>query len=414
MYIYPTTLTISQLVTWNMFRTNGTVAISLSNYLCINMKKILLLAALFTTVALQAQITVTNSIFPVAGDVLARSVTNNIGIATITPAAATAQAWDFSFLTTDFFTTDSIVAASTGASYAQFPTSDVLTPLLGLGTAYTDVTTTAVINVGAGIEFFGLSFVAPFSNPQTLQTAPLNYNTSTNDTYSLAFAENIDSIPFLRQLIDSLNPLPGVTPDSIRLRLTGTTTMLVDAFGTVQLFDSTYNVLRQKFIVYNDIKIDIHFYAFGFPVWQDVTNLIGSQLPIPLTDTTYRYDYIAAGKKSPVLRLNMDNLGTNIQSAEFKGNNPTGIFQTAAALTAVQVFPNPTSNLLTLRTENFEVDQFNVQIVDVLGRVVLVKNNLQGHTNQLSLSDLAEGNYVLLFSKENGALLAREQVVIKR
>ena len=377
------------------------------------MRKILLLSALFTTVALQAQITVTNSIFPAAGDVLERSLTNNIGIATISPASATAQAWDFSFLTTDLFLTDSIVAASTGASYAQFPTSDVLTPLMGLGTAYTDVTTTAVTNVGAGIEFFGMSFVAPFSNPQTLQTAPLTYGTTTNDTYSLRFSEHIDSIPFLRQLIDSINPLP-ISPDSIRLRLDGNTVMNVDAFGTVQLFDSTYNVLRQKFIVYTAIKIDLFVNVPVVGGWQDVTGLIGNQLPIPLNDTIYRYDYIAEGKKSPVLRLNMDNSGNNIQNAEFKGDNPTGIFQTQAALTTVQVFPNPTSDLLTLRTDNLGVEGFNVQVLDVLGRVLLVKNNLRGDSNQLSLSELAEGNYMLLFNDEKGTLLAREQIVIKR
>ena len=205
-----------------------------------------------------------------------------------------------------------------------------------------------------------------------------------------------------------------ISPDSIRLRLDGNTVMNVDAFGTVQLFDSTYNVLRQKFIVYTAIKIDLFVNVPVVGGWQDVTGLIGNQLPIPLNDTIYRYDYIAEGKKSPVLRLNMDNSGNNIQNAEFKGDNPTGIFQTQAALTTVQVFPNPTSDLLTLRTDNLGVEGFNVQVLDVLGRVLLVKNNLRGDSNQLSLSELAEGNYMLLFNDEKGTLLAREQIVIKR
>lgn len=378
------------------------------------MKKILLFAALLVGISAQAQITVTNTVFPVAGDVMERSVTNNVGSASVTAASGTAQNWDFSFLTTDFLMTDSIVAASTGLAFADFPDSDVLTPLLGFGTAYTDVTATEVVNIGAGMEFFGMSFVAAYTNPQTLQTAPLTYPTTTNDDFSVAFAEHIDSIPFLRQLIDSINPLPGISPDSIRIRLTGISVMDIDAFGTCQMFDTTYNVLRQKTVLYTAIRIDMHAYIFGFPIWQDVTSYISGQLPIPLTDTTYRYDFIAEGEKTPIVRLNMDSEGTNVQNAQFKGNNPVGVSRRQMPLAAIQVFPNPTADVLNLRTENLGVDVFDLQIVDALGRTVLSKTNTQGTLHQISLTDLPQGNYFLLLRSELGQLLAEERVVVRR
>jgi len=60
------------------------------------------------------------------------------------------------------------------------------------------------------------------------------------------------------------------------------------------------------------------------------------------------------------------------------------------------------------------VDNYNLQVIDVLGRVVLTKNNIKTDRLALSVSNLAQGSYFLVLKDENGRLLARETVLIKR
>ncbi len=377
------------------------------------MKQILTILALLVTSWAGAQITVSNAIFLAPGDVLERSFTTNVGAVVVSPASATAQAWDYSFLTTDMMISDSILPASDGSAYAQFPTADILGTIAGFIETYTDVTTTEMTNIGASVEFFGFQFVSPFLNTQVIQTAPLDYNTTSNDNFSVAFAAHIDSIPFLRDLIDSLITFPGVTTDSIRLRVTGNTNMLVDAFGTCVAYDSTYEVLRQRVITTTDIKIDVRATTFLGSNWQDITPLVGSQLPFPLTDTMYRYDFIAEAIKQPIVRLNMDATGTTVESAEFRGDNPVSVRWTET-LKEISLYPNPAQELLQIDSKLLNGEQFQVQIIDLMGRTLLQQNNLQGDLQQISITELPQGTYYLLLRSNSGVLIAQEPFVIVR
>ena len=189
------------------------------------MKKYLLLSLLswFTIGSSIGQITYTSISFPQAGDVLAISTAVD-SMLTITPPSATATAWDFSQLTAVTTNYDTIQAASSGAFYAQFPNSDILQPLLGqVGVSYTEVTATQIERIGGGFEILGISFINSFANTHITQTVPLTYNDMASDAYAFRFSEHIDSVPFLRQLIDSLvSGLPfGLSPDSIRIAIDG-------------------------------------------------------------------------------------------------------------------------------------------------------------------------------------------------
>lgn len=376
------------------------------------MKKILLFAALLCGFSAQAQITVTNANFPVGGDILARSFTETIGAATITAGSSVAQSWDFSFLTTDAILFDSVRYASLGAAYSSFPTSEIIVPVLGFGQGYVDVTSTDVTMIGAGLDILGLSFIAPFTNPQTLQTAPLTDGTLTNDTHSLRFSAHIDSVPGLRAIIDQAG-LP-VSPDSIRLNLTGSTRLEVDAFGTCTLYDSTYNVLRQKVEILNETRIEVYVQAFGFGSWLDVTSTLGAQLPFPLNDTTNRYDFWKEGSKIPVARFFMDATNTNITSIEFKGNNPGSSVFNTQQLKDITVFPNPANEMLSLRAEGLGVERFNLQIMDAMGRVLHKSQNLTEGVQNVSVSSLPQGTFWLVLTSEDGRLLARKTVSVAR
>ena len=362
------------------------------------------------SITLNAQTTISNSIFLAGGDSLERSFTSNIRSATITAPSATAQTWDFTFLTSSSTLLDSVRFASSGNNYANFPNSEIIVPIAGFGEGYVDVTNTKMEIIGGALNFFGQSFYSTFSNPQTLQTAPLNYNTTTNDTHTLTFGQNIDSIPGLRALVDSFTstlPIP-IRADSFRIRITGTTNLNVDAFGTINLPNTTHNVLRQKVVVKNQIKIELK--AF---IWIDITNQIAGQLPIPLNDTTFRYDFLVEGSKVPLVRCNMDGSGTTINNIEFKDNYVIGVTR-IEDLKEFNVYPNPASNNINIETENIGLDNFNVTIVDAMGRVLLKRNNLTGNNNQISVSELPKGTFWMVISNQDGVMYARKTISVSK
>ena len=375
------------------------------------MKKIILCLSLMMGItALKAQTTITNSIFLAAGDTLERSITVATGGITITPPASNAQSWNMSFLTTDATLLDSVRFASAGVSFSSFPNTEIILPVAGFGQGYVDVDATAMTMVGASIDLMGLTFVSPFVNTQTLQIAPLSYGTSLNDTHSLRFATHVDSVQGLRMLIDQLG-LP-VSPDSIRLNINGTSELIVDAFGDVTLFDSTYTVLRQKVEVINATTIEAYVAAFGSGFWLDVTSTIAGQLPIPLNDTTFRYDFLREGTKIPVVRINMDGTGTSIRDIEFKGYNENTAVNTLD-LKEITVFPNPANEQITINASSI-TETFNMQIVDAMGRVIYNVSNLNDSNVQIDVRALPVGNFVMLLSSEKGKLLAVEKVSIQR
>ena len=375
------------------------------------MKKIILFLSLMMGIStLKAQTTITNSIFLAAGDTLERSITVATGGITITPPASNAQSWNMSFLTTDATLLDSVRFASAGVSFSSFPNTEIILPVAGFGQGYVDVDATAMTMVGASIDLMGLTFVSPFVNTQTLQIAPLSYGTTLNDTHSLRFATHVDSVQGLRMLIDQLG-LP-VSPDSIRLNINGTSELIVDAFGDVTLFDSTYTVLRQKVEVINATTIEAYVAAFGSGFWLDVTSTIAGQLPIPLNDTTFRYDFLREGTKIPVVRINMDGTGTSIRDIEFKGYNENTAIN-SLELKDITVFPNPANEQITINSSSI-TETYQMQIVDAMGRVIYNASNLNDSNVQIDVRDLPVGNFVLLLSTEKGKLLAVEKISIQR
>jgi hypothetical protein len=380
------------------------------------MRKILLFAALLVSFITNAQVTITNALFPVGGDTLSRSFTVNVATASVTPASATAQNWDFSALTTDGNLFDSVRYASLGTSFSSFPNTEIILPFAGFGEGYADVTSTSVSIVGGSLNLTGAPLTAPFNDPQIVQTAPMTYNTVVNDPFELLLGLNIDSVPGLRPLIDTFLtqlPIPGLSADSIRFKVLGATELNADAFGTCVMFDSTYDVIRQKVKIESEIKIEIRLVSLFGAFWQDITSTVASQIPFPLNDTTFRYDFWTPSSKVPVVRMNMNARGTIIEDIEFKGNNPTGVYN-ISNLKDIEVYPVPANSIINLKADNLGVDKFNVQIIDAIGQSVYRQQNLTSGIHQLAVSDLAQGSYWLTIRDENGKLIARKSLTISK
>lgn len=370
-----------------------------------------------------AQITYTSASFPQSGDVLSISTAVADTLLTVTPPDTAATAWDFTTLIALNKADDTIRAASTGADFALFPTSDVLQPLIPQfgGIAYTDVTTTKIERIGGGLELLGFSFVAPYANKHITQIVPLTYGDMANDTYVLRYGEHIDSIPFLRQLLDSLVTLPGgFSPDSIRFAIVGDEMRNVDAWGTCMMRDTTYEVIRQKVVTEYEIKIEVRFVVpFLGPVWFNATPYL--QLPIPTKTTVVRYDFLAEGVKQPIVTLNLDSAETIITSVTFLDtiiNNQDSTININYIQDQIEasIYPNPAQQqiMIEIAGGDMPVNGYNLLMVDMLGRVVLVENAIKNNTHQVSVANIANGQYVMVLRDKSGEILKRQMIEILR
>lgn len=387
------------------------------------MKKYLLLSLLswFTIGSSMGQITYTSISFPQAGDVLAISTAVD-SLLTITPPSATATAWDFSQLTAVTTNYDTIQAASSGAFYAQFSNSDILQPLLGqVGVSYTDVTATQIERIGGGFEILGISFINSFANTHITQTVPLTYNDVASDAYAFRFSEQIDSVPFLRQLIDSLvSGLPfGLSPDSIRIAIDGDEDRVVDAWGTCAMADSTYAVLRQKVVTDFEVKFEVSVNLFGSIQWVNVAGFI--QLPFPTSGTTVQYNFLSEGIKQPLVSITMDSAETMINNIEYLDttvNNPPNTIDVRYVQNeiAAQIYPNPAQQTVQVQvaSEDIPINGYNLFVIDLLGRIVLSESKVQDENHTINLNRIANGHYIIVLRNQQGEILKRAPLEIQK
>ena len=369
------------------------------------MRKQLLMMALWAlpSLALLAQPTLSNSIFPAAGDVFERSSSINSfdpQALAITAASNQAQTWDFTSLRTETFSRDSVEAANR----PEFPTADIQQPFFGQALVFINISSTKMEYVAGALGFGSIAFSGLFNDPLEIQRAPLNYGDSYTDSYQLLISEHIDSVPNLRQLIDSLG-LP-VDPDSIRINLSGNYESEVDAFGTCQLPDSSYTVLRQHTVNYSDVQIEAYFVTPFGSGWQDISSAISGQLPIPLSDTTEQFSFIAEDEGMPVARLTTNKDDQTVEAAEFKGERQVGTAVEPLAVQEFRLYPQPAQEAVYLE---LDLLQAPYQLYNLQGQLLRTGQWQQGQP--ISLEQLPPAAYLLRLQNEKGQLY--QQILIK-
>lgn len=384
-------------------------------------KSILCVSTLLLLISnmLQAQITYTSASFQQAGDVVAFNTINDT-TQVVSPASSTATNWDFSAWTNNNLTRDTVQAAASGSQFSNFPSTDILQPLLpGLpGITYVDVTNTAMTRIGGGIEVLGFSFFSAYTDQHITQTAPFSYPSLVSDDYELFISEHIDSVPFLRATLDSIVGGQTSSADSIRIRIDGREVREVDAFGTCMFSDTTYDVLRQKVLNIVTVKIEVRVDP-GFlpPFWFDVTNNISgaSPVPIPNNDSLVYYDYLAEGEKQPVARTQMNPTNQNqVASTQYREIDTTTInVNYIADQIAVSIFPNPAHELLQIQSSQLPQDGYSFSLVDMMGRVVVDKNNLYQSSYSYPTTHLPNGAYFVLLHNKKKQIIKREKIVIQ-
>jgi photosystem II stability/assembly factor-like uncharacterized protein len=72
----------------------------------------------------------------------------------------------------------------------------------------------------------------------------------------------------------------------------------------------------------------------------------------------------------------------------------------------VVVYPNPTNGKITLQFPEESNSEYNIKIIDVLGRIALDSNYFKSNSNEINvdLSSLERGNYIIRIASENNFL----------
>ena len=236
------------------------------------MKTILITLLLaFNCILLSAQITVTSSTFPAAGDKLryAQAANPNVAVALFTPPGGN-QNWNLSTLTAARVFETNYRPATEGANVANFAGATMVV-IEGANEYYYKSSAAKLELLGqASSTIAGVNLKAFYKNQPAIaeRHAPLNffdiYQQSSSNLLAWAFSD----IP-----IGAIN-LP-VKPDSIRFRISKNIVEVVDGWGTLTLPgalpQSQYAVLRLKKTTYKEQRIDAKIPLLG---WLDVTDNI--------------------------------------------------------------------------------------------------------------------------------------------
>lgn len=97
------------------------------------------------------------------------------------------------------------------------------------------------------------------------------------------------------------------------------------------------------------------------------------------------------------------NTGTNASVAQgvqqaYEISNITGIEEALGISLEIMVYPNPTTDFLTLSVDNFEASNLSYYLYDINGRL-LETQKLEGKQTSISMSNLAPAIYFLKVSE---------------
>ena len=366
-----------------------------------------LLLFLFVTIGtLHAQITVTNSVFPEAGDTIFVATDFEVEEDLIT-APGGDQTWDFSNLDADVLSTRLVLDPAASGNDTIFPDADLVITddLVENGAAFFTVSPTAFTQIGVLGEDplgVGLQFATPYLPGETILSVPLNFFDQSISTYNINVQFDGDLIPdtLLAQL-----PI-SVAVDSVRVRVQNDRVDLVDAWGSLTTPAGTFEVLRQKRITTQEIIVEVQLPILG---WFDITN----QLPIPQlgTNSSASYYFVSDMEDEPIAVVYMDSLSEDVVNrVEFKAGNTVNT-RALPQLTELEVSPNPAPGVATVRAI-LPTAGYRLRVVDALGRTAL-QTALRNSAVVNERIELPSGTYYIGVFGADNRLIGRAGLLVE-
>lgn len=364
------------------------------------MKKTLLtFGVLCTMIAVQAQITLRQTNFALVGDTLFYGYDTTDVASSLSTSGGANKTWDFS------------TAVRNTTSEATFlpPNLSPVTPPPNITHVLVDggINDVSFLNVNAtGVETIVTNPAAailggePFLGLKSI-SFPLTYLTRVRDTVSSKFVVAGSTLG-LGQLFDS-----------VRISYTVRLDNLTDGWGTLKTPTGTYNTLRVK----STTNITFKFEGKNntLPFWVNIP-ISSLPFPIPENQTDVAYIWLSENGKYFLAEATMVT-DDPLTQEEFRYQIPrpssNGLINYAKNNTAVQVYPNPVNDLLTI---NFTLPQSQTlvaAIYDVTGKLVqqTTFQSVVGN-NQLSLPTASLNNGLYTLRITGTGVLANAKIVV--
>lgn len=362
---------------------------------------------------LDAQVTITNSTFPAAGDTLRTvfdGLPNNI---TVNPAGgAIGASWNFSALQ-GVLRQVTYRPASEGAGAASFPGADLVTISNAIGENYYKLDEGALRFIGyqgpdpAG---FGLDLSVNLNPTLQERIAPMSFGDTYSDEGAILLPISADDLP--GAILDSF----PIAPDSLRMRVAIDRTGFAEGWGTMTIPGGTYDVLREKRTEETETRLDIKVGIGPFAEWIDVTDIVG--LDFLGKDTTTTYRFYAADVKEPIAIVTVDNENNDqVRFVEYKYNDvTTNIRYVNNGKPDLLAYPNPAIEDIRFEFMNLPAGRYQVKILNILGVELWKKNYyIQGDfMTPVDISDFRKGTYLYSLINESGKTISTKRLIVMR
>ena len=328
-----------------------------------------------TTQSALAQISITASDMPIAGDTLRYSTASPTGSGFSAADSGTAKVWDFSMLSPltqgiDTYKTASAVnityaltISPTAYGYKvadSFPGLSGVLPIsiTNLYTFFNKKTGPArYIAEGFAAVISGLPTPVNYSDEDEWYYFPLTYARSDSSTFSLKF-----SLPTLGSI-----------------KQAGYRKTRVDGWGTIvtPYFTTPTNCIRVRSEIHEIDSIDLLVTKIGLP------------------RNTVEYKFLANGQHYPALWVTASLTGSTetITSIRYRdvARSTMGIASNALSYRTIKAYPNPAQNGIVYVELPADWQQYQIACFDLQGKLVATTSN----KNQIDLSQMPAGRYVL-------------------
>ncbi len=377
--------------------------------------RIIILSGLFLlfVFATQAQITITDTYFPLSGDTLKTAFDGMpSGIVINPPGGSTDQNWDFS--SAQGMSREVVYRpASEGGASAEFPSADLFIQIDPVGETYYKKTASTFELVGyQGLDpaNLGISIIVHLNPTLIERRAPLNFIDFGNSYSAILLPFAAEDIP--GGILDSL----PITPDSIRIRIAIDRTNVVDGWGKVTIPGGVYDVLREKQIEERNTLIDVKIGIGPFSQWIEDVTVPG--LDFLGKDTITTYSFYNDEEKEAIAIVTVDNQDNDIVNAvEYKDNGiQTNIRYVNTGKPDLIAYPNPAIDDVRIDFFNLPSSVYTLKIYNILGIVVMEKKyNISGdRSEKISLTNLRKGTYLYSLISDNGKIISTKRLMIMR
>ena len=331
------------------------------------MKKILLLSSIIISAAVNAQTLTQANHAPANSDTYTMTAISSTN--TSQGAAGTGVTWNFSSVVLS--TTVSAFTGANSSNAAYNPANIVVNANTGESSYYLG-SATALKYYGGNIVIAGNPATITYTSPANYAKYPMSFGTTT----TAAIGGTLTAL-------------------SNNGTFTGNATAVADGFGTLMLPGKTYtNVLRVLSTQTINFAVPSAFISNGV-LNQDV------------------YNFYIPGRKAPIYTVSNSTVVAPpiISSASTASNatiasdylTPVGLTENTETITDLVVFPNPTSNFITLKTANISAN--TVDVFDITGKKISTHSFTNGQAS-FNTSTLVSGIYIYTIKSNTNQTLS--------